>query len=56
MLTNMHPAPKEGNYCDEYGNAIRPKLLRTTINTWSILTKAREWKIATLSLDVHSSG
>jgi hypothetical protein len=27
MLTNMHPAPKEGNYCDEYGNAIRPKII-----------------------------
>jgi hypothetical protein len=26
MLTNMHPAPKVGNYCVEYGNAIRPKL------------------------------
>jgi hypothetical protein len=27
MLTNMHPAPKEGNYCDEYGNVIRPKII-----------------------------
>jgi hypothetical protein len=26
-LTNMHPAPKEGNYCDEYGNATRPKII-----------------------------
>jgi hypothetical protein len=27
MLTNMHPALKEGNYCDKYGNAIRPKII-----------------------------
>jgi hypothetical protein len=27
MLTNMHPAPKEGNYSDKYGNAIRPKII-----------------------------
>jgi hypothetical protein len=27
MLTNMHSAPEEGNYCDEYGNAMRPKII-----------------------------
>ena len=27
LLTNIHDPPKEGNYCDEHGNAIKPAIV-----------------------------
>jgi hypothetical protein len=52
----MHPAPKEGNYCDEYGNATRPKIIEDynqhmgyvdksdrMANSYSISRRAFKW-------------
>jgi hypothetical protein len=34
MLTNMHcPPPAEGNFCDEYVNALKPTLYKTITDT-----------------------
>jgi len=27
LLTNIHDPPREGNYCDEHGNAIKPAIV-----------------------------
>ena len=27
LLKNIHYAPREGNYCDEHGNAIKPAIV-----------------------------
>jgi len=27
LLTNIHDPPREGNYCDEHGNAIKPTIV-----------------------------
>jgi hypothetical protein len=27
LLTNIHNPPREGNYCDEHGNAIKPAIV-----------------------------
>jgi len=27
LLTNIHDRPREGNYCDEHGNAIKPAIV-----------------------------
>jgi len=27
LLTNIHDPPREGNYCDEHGNAIKPAVV-----------------------------
>jgi hypothetical protein len=26
LLTNMHPGPADGNFCDEHGNTVKPKI------------------------------
>lgn len=28
LLTYMHPAPAEGNFCNEHDNAVKPKILQ----------------------------
>jgi hypothetical protein len=30
ILTNMHHPPAEGNFCDAYGNALKPAMVQDT--------------------------
>ena len=45
LLTNIHDPPREGNYCDEHGNVIKPAIIdvtrgRLTIQIgWPIFTR-----------------
>jgi hypothetical protein len=56
MLTNMHHPPAEGNFCDEYGNALKPVIIQDynehmgymdksdrMTNTYSISRRTWKW-------------
>ena len=56
MLTNIHNAPAEGNFCNEGGKAISRKLWRIITITWGMWIRVTEWPTVNPSAAAHSSG
>ena len=56
LLTNIHDPPREGNYCDEHGNAIKLAIVRIITVTWGMLIMQIGWPVATQPAAKHGSG
>ena len=56
LLTNIHDPPREGNYCDEHGNVIKPQLWRIITIMWGTVTIWIGWPMATWPAAEHGSG
>jgi len=53
MLTNIHNAPAEGNFCDEGGKATKPQIVMDYKHRMWI--RVTEWSTVTPSASAHSS-
>ena len=47
MLTNIHNAPAEGNFCNEGGKAIKPQIVIEYNLIWYMWIKVTEWLTVT---------
>jgi len=56
LLTNIHNPPREGNYCNEHGNAIKPAIVADYNHHMGHLTIRIGWPIATRPATKHGSG
>jgi hypothetical protein len=56
MLSNIHNAPAEGNFCNERGKALKHKLWWIITIIWALWIRVTEWPTVTPSAGAHSSG
>jgi hypothetical protein len=56
MLTNIHNAPAEGNFCNEKGKAIKLQIVMDYNHHMGYADKGDKWPTVTPPAGSHSSG
>jgi hypothetical protein len=58
ILTNMHPPPAEGNFCNEHAERglWNWQQYDTVTNIWGMLTRVTTWQTVTPLADGHGNG